>query len=131
VDCYDALTSSRVYNRIPFPPDKALKFMLSKSGKAFDPLLIKIFVNCLGVYPLGSLVVLDSGEMGVVIQTNPNPDKADRPRVKLITDRQGNEIDGQVLDLAAVSQETPTYTHTIVRSVDAYKYGIDVGRYFI
>ncbi len=131
VDCYDALTSSRVYNRIPFPPDKALKFMISKSGKAFDPLLIKIFVNCLGVYPLGSLVVLDSGEMGVVIQTNPNPDKADRPKVKLITDHQGNETDGQVLDLAAVSQETQTYAHTIVRSVDAYKYGIDVGRYFI
>ncbi len=131
VDCYDALTSSRVYNRIPFPPDKALKFMISKSGKAFDPLLIKIFVNCLGVYPLGSLVVLGSGEMGVVIQTNPNPDKADRPKVKLITDHQGNETDGQVLDLAAVSQETQTYAHTIVRSVDAYKYGIDVGRYFI
>jgi HD-GYP domain-containing protein (c-di-GMP phosphodiesterase class II) len=131
VDCYDALTSSRVYNRIPFPPDKALKFMISKSGKAFDPLLIKIFVNCLGVYPLGSLVVLDSGEMGVVIQTNPNPDKADRPKVKLITDHQGNEIDGQVLDLAAISQETQAYAHTIARSVDAYKYGIDVGRYFI
>ncbi len=131
VDCYDALTSSRVYNRIPFPPDKALKFMLSKSGKAFDPLLIKVFVNCLGVYPLGSLVVLDSGEMGVVIQTNPNPDKADRPKVKLITDGQGNEADGQVLDLAAISQENQTYTHTIARTVDAYKYGIDVGRYFI
>jgi HD-GYP domain-containing protein (c-di-GMP phosphodiesterase class II) len=131
VDCYDALTSSRVYNRIPFPPDKALKFMLSKSGKAFDPLLIKIFVNCLGVYPLGSLVILDSGEMGVVIQTNPNPDKADRPKVKLIMDRQGHETEGQVLDLTTVSQDNPTYTHTIVRTVDAHKYGIDVGRYFI
>jgi HD-GYP domain-containing protein (c-di-GMP phosphodiesterase class II) len=131
VDCYDALTSSRVYNRVPFPPDKALKFMLSKSGKAFDPLLIKIFVNCLGVYPLGSLVVLDSGEMGVVIQTNPNPDKADRPKVKLVTDSNGNEMDGQVLDLAAVNQASPAYTHTIARTVDAYKYGIDVGRYFL
>jgi HD-GYP domain-containing protein (c-di-GMP phosphodiesterase class II) len=131
VDCYDALTSSRVYNRIPFPPDKALKFMLSKSGKAFDPLLIKVFVNCLGVYPLGSLVVLDSGEMGVVIQANPNPDKADCPKIKLITDPQGNEVDGQVLDLAAIDPTTQTHTHTILRTVDAYKYGIDVGRYFI
>jgi len=131
VDCYDALTSSRVYNRIPFPPDKALKFMLSKSGKAFDPLLIKVFVNCLGVYPLGSLVVLDTGEIGVVVQTNPNPDKAERPKVKLITDSQGNEVDGQVIDLSEINQSTQTYLHTIVRSVDAYKYGIDVGRYFI
>jgi HD-GYP domain-containing protein (c-di-GMP phosphodiesterase class II) len=131
VDCYDALTSSRVYNRIPFPPDKALKFMLSKSGKAFDPLLIKVFVNCLGVYPLGSLVILDTGEMGVVIQTNPNPDKAERPKVKLITDSHGNEIDGQVIDLSEMNPNTQTYAHSVVRTVDAYKYGIDVGRYFI
>jgi HD-GYP domain-containing protein (c-di-GMP phosphodiesterase class II) len=131
VDCYDALTSSRVYNRIPFPPDKALKFMLSKSGKAFDPLLMKIFVNCVGVYPLGSLVILNTGAIGVVVQTSPNPDKADRPKVKLITDSQGNEIDGQVIDLSEINQNRQSYVHSIVRTVDAYKYGIDVGRYFI
>ena len=131
VDCYDALTSSRVYNRIPFPPDKALKFMLSKSGKAFDPVLMKIFVNCLGIYPLGSLVVLDTGEMGVVIQINPHPDKADRPKVKLITDCKGNEKEGHVLDLSVADPNTQRYTHTITKTVDAYKYGIDVGRYFI
>ena len=131
VDCYDALTSSRVYNRIPFPPDKALKFMLSKSGKAFDPILMKIFVNCLGIYPLGSLVVLSTGEMGVVIQTNPHPDKADRPKVKLITDRQGSEKEGQVLDLSLIDPNTQRYTHSITKTVDAHKHGIDVGRYFI
>ena len=131
VDCYDALTSSRVYNRIPFPPDKALKFMLSKSGKAFDPILMKIFVNCLGIYPLGSLVVLSTGEMGVVIQTNPHPDKADRPKVKLITDRQGGEKEGQVLDLSLIDPNTQSYPHSITKTVDAHKHGIEVGRYFI
>jgi len=131
VDCYDALTSSRVYNRIPFPPDKALKFMLSKSGKAFDPILMKIFVNCLGIYPLGSLVVLSTGEMGVVIQTNPHPDKADRPKVKLITDCQGNEKEGQVLDLSLIDPNTQSYPHSITKTVDAHKHGIEVGRYFI
>jgi putative nucleotidyltransferase with HDIG domain len=129
VDCYDALTSSRVYNRIPFPPDKALKFMLSKSGKAFDPLLLKIFINCLGVYPLGSLVLLESGEMAVVVQANPNPEKADRPRVKLITDSGGSEIDGPVVDLSEM--EAGTYRHSISRAIDAYKYGIDSSRYFV
>lgn len=131
VDCYDALTSSRVYNRIPFPPDKALKFMLSKSGKAFDPILIKIFVNCIGVYPLGSLVVLDNGMLGVVVQVNPHPDKADQPKVKLITDSQGNEIEGELIDLSAVDPTHPDLPHRILRAVDAYKYRIDVGRYFL
>ena len=124
VDCYDALTSSRVYNRIPFPPDKALKFMLSKSGTAFDPVLIKIFVNCIGVFPLGSLVFLNTGEIAVVVQSNPHPDKADRPRVKLVTDCHGNEQDGEVVDLSVSGSH-------ILKGIDAYKYGIDVGRYFV
>lgn len=124
VDCYDALTSSRVYNRIPFPPDKALKFMLSKSGKAFDPILIKIFVNCIGIYPLGSLVLLNTGEIGVIVQTNPHPDKGAQPKIKLLTDQGGNEIDGEIVDLALSD-------HRIARTVDAYKYGIDVARYFV
>ncbi len=130
VDCYDALTSSRVYNRIPFPPDKALKFMLSKTGKAFDPLLIKVLVNCLGIYPLGSLVILDTGEMAVVIQTNPEPEKADCPKVKLITDRQGREINGPILDLGPPGPDSHP-PPKIARTVDAHKHRIDVGRYFL
>lgn len=124
VDCYDALTSSRVYNRVPFPPDKALKFMLSKSGQAFDPILIKIFVNCIGVYPLGTMVLLSTGEIAVVVQTNAHPEKLDLPRVKLITDRHGNEVEGDILDLASEDAR-------ITKGIDAYQHGIDTARYFV
>lgn len=130
VDCYDALTSSRVYNRIPYPPNKALKFMLSKSGKAFDPVLMKIFVNCIGIFPIGTLVLLNTRELAVVIETHPNPEKADRPRVKIITDPAGNETGEEVVDLYDFDDEKEAFKRSIVKTVDPTKYKINVGRYF-
>lgn len=129
-DCYDALTSSRVYNRVPYSPDKALKFMLTKSGKAFDPTLLKIFVNVIGIYPIGTLVLLDTGELAVVMQTNLNLDRGDRPKVKLITDMAGNELDGDIVDLTE-TDSAGRYRKSITKTVDPTKYRIDVSRYFL
>ncbi len=130
VDCFDALTSSRVYNRIPFPPDKALKFMLSRIGKAFDPILLKLFINCIGIYPIGTLVILDTGEVGVVYETNPNPERTHRPRVRLILDSAGKEIpDGPVVDL--VEMEGGRFRRTITKTLDANQHKIKVSQYFL
>ncbi len=130
VDCYDALTSSRVYNRVPFPPDKALRFMLSRSGKAFDPVLMKLFVNAIGVYPIGTLALLNTKEVGVVVSSNPNPEKGDRPKIRIIMDASGNEVAEKVVDLTEEdSRGKPVYE--IVNVINAAKYKIDVGKYFL
>jgi HD-GYP domain-containing protein (c-di-GMP phosphodiesterase class II) len=130
VDCYDALTSSRVYNRVPFPPDKALRFMLNKSGKAFDPILMKLFVNAIGVYPIGTVVLLNTKEIGVVFASNPNPEKGDRPKVKRILDADGKESMGEVLDLSE-QDEAGQFRYEIANVIDATKYKIDVAKYFL
>ena len=66
VDVYDALTSDRVY-RDGMPTEKAMKLLYSLAGKEFEHDLIEQFVQCLGLYPSGSLVELETGEVGVVI----------------------------------------------------------------
>jgi HD-GYP domain-containing protein (c-di-GMP phosphodiesterase class II) len=129
VDCYDALTSSRVYNRVPFPPDKALRFMLNKSGTAFDPILMKIFVNAIGVYPIGTMVLLNTKEIGVVFASNPNPERGDRPKVKVILNPSGEETAGEVVDLAE-QDEAGAFRYEIVNVIDPTKYKIDVAKYF-
>jgi len=131
VDCYDALTSSRVYNRVPFPPDRALRFMLNKAGTAFDPILIKIFVNAIGVYPIGTMVLLSTKEIGVVYATSPNVINSDRPKVKLVVDPLGHEVDGEVVDLAKADPKGSVPPRTIVKTIDAGKYKIDVSKYFL
>ena len=125
-DCYDGLTSSRVYSRVPYVPDKALKFMLSRAGKAYDPILLKLFINCIGIYPAGSLLMLNTKELAVVMQSNPDPEKSSTPRIKVIADPEGNEIDGEIIDLS-----DPKTGRSISDTLDPQKYKIDVTRYFM
>jgi len=125
-DFYDALVSSRVYKRTPSPPDDVLKFMISRSGTYYDPVLVKIFVNCIGIYPIGSPCYLTTGELAVVMENNPDPEKWDRPKVRIVSDRDGREVEGRVADL-----DNPREGRGIARTVDAEKYGIDVSRYFL
>ena len=127
-DCYDALTSSRVYNRVPYSPEKALKFMLSRSGKAFDPIILKVFVNSIGIFPVGTLVMLNTRELAIVMAANADPEKGDRPRVKLIADAQGHEIDGDLIDLANPQEMEK---RSIAKTLDSTKYKIDISKYFL
>ena len=125
-DCYDGLTSSRVYCRVPHPPDKALRFMLSRAGKVYDPIIMKLFINCVGIYPVGTLILLNTQELCVVIENNPDPEKWNAPRVKIIADAKGKELEGELVDLA---------DHDCGRSIedtlDPNQYKFDVSNYFV
>ena len=69
VDCYDAITSDRSYHAGMSAHD-ALKKMYSWRGKDFQPVLIEQFIQCMGIYPIGSVVELHNGCVGVVISVN-------------------------------------------------------------
>jgi HD-GYP domain-containing protein (c-di-GMP phosphodiesterase class II) len=130
-DCYDAMTSSRVYRREPMAPSKVLEIMFKKSGKSFDATLLKLFVNCVGIVPIGSLVVLDTDEFAVVLK--PAVDKAlgERPIVKVITDTGGNPTDsGPELDLTE-KDDLGEFRHSIIRLVDNAEHKFDTSRYFV
>ena len=130
-DCYDAMTSSRVYRREPMSPSKVLNMMFSKSGKAFDSVLLKLFVNCVGIIPIGSLVMLETNELAVVLKPSEDKTNAERPVVRVITDPQGNSIDhGPELDLTE-KDETGDFRHSIIRLIDNTEYKFDTSRYFV
>ena len=81
VDCYDAITSDRVYHT-GMSPYEALTKMYSWRNSDFHPGLIEQFIQCMGIYPVGSLVELSDGSVGVVI--NVNRRRRLRPRVALV-----------------------------------------------
>lgn len=65
-DAFDAMTSGRVYAKRAMPPDEALRRMAQRAGTSFDPFLFRVFIGAVGVFPIGTAVVLDGGGRGVV-----------------------------------------------------------------
>jgi len=132
-DQYDAMTSSRVYARVPLKPDRALAMLMEFSGSRVHPSLVKVFVNMVGVFPQGSLVLLDTKEMGLVFETNSNAELLDRPRVIMIADRDGSRLrpaESYAVDLSE-KDGSGAYARSIVRTLDPHKYGVDISEFLM
>ncbi|MBF0496090.1 MAG: HD-GYP domain-containing protein [Deltaproteobacteria bacterium] len=128
-DVYDAMTSDRIYRK-KISPHETLRIMYAGRAVQFDPALVANLVKCLGVYPIGSLVKLNTGEMGLVVDI----DSYDlmHPKIILIngSDASGRHLP-QVLDLARQSEEKSKNTRRIV-GVDApEKWNIDPAKYLL
>jgi HD-GYP domain-containing protein (c-di-GMP phosphodiesterase class II) len=81
VDSYDAMTSKRPY-RPAISPSQALAQLYDERGNQFDPALVAAFVRTVGIYPVGTLVLLESGHLAVVDATH--PDNTLTPVVRVI-----------------------------------------------
>lgn len=126
VDTFDAMTTRRIYQK-QFLPDEAMAVMQKASGQRYDPLLVKAFINCMGVFPIGSTVLLTTGELAVVVESNPDPEKVHQPKAKVVTD-----VRKQLRDAVLVDLSQPDQTHrAIVRCVDPEAYGINAAHYAI
>ena len=89
-DVYDAMRSQRVYQEA-FPTDRILAVLQRNDGAQFDQHLVRRFAQLVGIYPVGNLVRLDSGEIGVVIKTYaPDPY---RPHVRVLIAREGTTLE--------------------------------------
>ncbi len=130
-DGYDAATSRRVYRTEVLAPSDVLEEMRDNPRRGLDPVLVKAFINLLGIYPVGTLVVLDTFELAIVSAANPNPEALSRPIVKIISDAQGNAIRPPLVVDLAVPEAGVQFTRTIIKTADPDRYGITVGDYLI
>jgi HD-GYP domain-containing protein (c-di-GMP phosphodiesterase class II) len=130
-DGFDAGTSRRSYQTNPWLPDQVLREMRDNPGRGFDPLLVKAFISMTGFYPVGSVVILDSYELAVVVAPSTKPDRANQPVVRVIFDDLGLPVDPpRTLDLTDLDPATGAPVRTIIKTTDPEKYGIDVRDYF-
>jgi putative nucleotidyltransferase with HDIG domain len=129
-DAYDAMTTPRIYKKIPYTPEQALAVMLKEREVHFDPLLLKIFIGLVGVYPIGSLVLLDTREVGIVCKPSPDPKWMDRPQVLLVARDAKGYVKKGVIDLTE-RNENSRFKRSIVKTLDPNKFHIDIAKYFL
>jgi HD-GYP domain-containing protein (c-di-GMP phosphodiesterase class II) len=130
-DGFDAATSRRSYQTVPFSPAQVMMEMRDNPRRGMDPVIVKAFINLTGIYPVGTLVILDTFELGIVHAVNPLQDMLSRPIVRVITDPSGNTLfPGELVDLADRNAEG-VFLRTIIKTENPEKYGIRVGDYFV
>jgi HD-GYP domain-containing protein (c-di-GMP phosphodiesterase class II) len=130
-DGYDAATSRRVYKTEALAPSAVLEEMRDNPRRGLDQVLVKAFINLLGIYPVGTVVVLDTFELAVVSAANPNPESLSRPIIRIISDAQGNTISPPLQVDLAVPEAGGQYARTIIKTADPDRYGITPGDYLI
>ena len=124
---YDGLTASRSYAEGHRSPDIAVKSLLSKAGREFDPVLVRQFASMMGAYPVGSVVMLDTGELGIAVE--PHDVFFKRPRVLLLSDGQGKSVKPSITSLSK-RDGYGRYLRTVKKTLDPNKYRIDYASFF-
>jgi HD-GYP domain-containing protein (c-di-GMP phosphodiesterase class II) len=130
-DGFDAATSQRVYQQVPLQPSDVLREMRDNPRRGMDPVIVKAFVALLGIYPVGTLLRLDTFELAVVHAANPDPEAVSRPIVRIISDAQGNVVfPGELVDMAE-RDEHGQFRRTAIKTENPDRYGIRVSDYFV
>jgi HD-GYP domain-containing protein (c-di-GMP phosphodiesterase class II) len=131
-DSFDAATTRRVYQTVPVEPDEVLREMWENPKRGHDRVLVKALINLIGVYPVGTCVILDTLEVAVVAGANPDRQQLNRPLVRIALDVDGAPLPlpGTEVNLAE-KDESGAYRRSIVKVTNPARFGITVGDYFV
>jgi HD-GYP domain-containing protein (c-di-GMP phosphodiesterase class II) len=121
-DCFDAVTTNRPYRKGE-ERRQGLNILLSGAGRGYDPRVVRTFVRLLGLFPVGSLVRLTDGAIGVVVRNHRL--MLARPVVRLVLDPHGTPCDPMELDLSEVGP-AGAYRWNVERSMDPWELGVDM-----
>jgi len=123
-DIFDAVTADRPY-RGAFLPHEAYEIILGSRGAKLDPRVVDVFADSVVLYPAGSAVVLDTGEIGVVVRVLPKLPA--RPIVKIVYDKAGNRQTGpeRLVDLTA---ELTRFVVRVFGPDEAFAFGREARR---
>jgi HD-GYP domain-containing protein (c-di-GMP phosphodiesterase class II) len=129
VDTFDMLTAPAPYG-LQMPPSNALNVLFQNRGTQFHAALVEQFIQCVGAFPVGSIVELNTGEVGVVITQNLV--KRLQPRVMVVQDADGNPVHPhKILDLVSEPKAGPDEIYRIRRTLDATTVKIDSRELFL
>jgi HD-GYP domain-containing protein (c-di-GMP phosphodiesterase class II) len=128
-DTFDALTAVRPYAE-PLSPSSALSFLYKERGTGFHAELVEQFIQCVGAFPVGSVVELNSGEVGIVITQNLV--RRLKPRVMVVLDGKGAPVrPHKILDLDRDPKVTPDEFYKIRRTMEQSKVNLDPREFFM
>ena len=130
-DGFDAATSRRSYQTVPLQPDEVLREMWENPRRGYDRVLVKALINLVGVYPIGTCVILDTYDIAIVHAANPDVTQIHRPVIRLVLSADGQRLDsGPLVNLTEVGSDG-NFTRSIIKVTDPERWGITPGDCFV
>jgi len=131
-DGFDAATTRRSYQTVPIEPDQVLREMWENPKRGYDRVSVKALINLIGVYPVGTCVILDTFEIGIVAAPSPDGQQLNRPLVRIAVNTDGAVVPppGELVSLTE-QDETGSFRRSIVKVTTPSRYGLTVGDYFV
>jgi HD-GYP domain-containing protein (c-di-GMP phosphodiesterase class II) len=131
-DGFDAATTRRSYQTVPIEPDQVLREMWQNPRRGYDTVLVKALINLIGIYPVGTCVILDTFEVGIVAGPSPDGQQLNRPMVRIAVNVDGGMVapPGELVSLSE-QDDSGAYRRSIVKVTDPSRYGLTVGDYFV
>ena len=127
---FDAAPSTRSYAARK-PADIVLRELREDPDGGHDPVLVKALINLLGIYPVGTCVILDTHELGIVHSANSDAAFIHRPIIRLICDSDGVWLDEPPLVDLADAAPDGSFVRSVIKVTEPEKYMINVSDYFI
>jgi HD-GYP domain-containing protein (c-di-GMP phosphodiesterase class II) len=129
VDSYCAISSQRAY-RAALDHHRALKAVYAMGGKLFSEAVVATFIQCVSLYPIGTLVELSTGEVGVVVEQNRI--RKLKPRVLILLRADKSALpEPRVLDLMTDPMVNDDEPYRIVRALQPGAHGIDPREFYL
>ncbi len=126
---FDAATNTRSYTEAR-PADEVLRELWETPELGHDPVIVKALINLLGIYPVGTVVILDSYELALVHAANPDATQIHRPVVRVLCGGDGTWLNPAPLADLTDRSEDGEFARSIIKVTKAEKYGIKVSDYF-
>ena len=123
VDVFDSLTTPQVYRKSMSVVD-AYKVLMSGKKTHYDEKLVMKFIEWRGIYPAGSIVEMENGEVGIVISTNSTSKL--KPKVLLVLDEYKQPRKEKIVDLAKMALDAESKPYKIIRAYENTAFGLDL-----
>ncbi len=125
-DVYEAMTYDRVYRKAT-SCHSSLKRLYEWGDTLFNRSLIEKFIQCIGIYPFGTFVELNTGHCGIVISVN--HEALLKPDVLILFDEDKKPQNPQVLELSKERDKRGNFLYSIQSELDPAAWGVDINQY--
>jgi len=131
-DTFDAMTTERPYRNKVYSPHEAIRYLVAQAGPKFDPVLTKAFASAMGIYPIGTVLRLNTGEVGIVVRRSKLSGDPDRAMIRVIADSHGQQpAKEQFIDLGETNPDTGEFIYQVVDTLSCQDLGLDPRDYLM